>query len=81
MFAQFITDIMNYKLQKINIIQIGNHFPEYSAEICQAIHRSLYGQNPYENCLELLLASASITPDNSDVLHRPCPLKLTIICS
>ena len=32
MFAQFITDIINYKLQKI--IQNGDHLPEYSAGVC-----------------------------------------------
>ena len=35
----------------------------------------------YKRPLQLLQAPASMSPDYDDVLYRPCPIKLTTICS
>ena len=37
--------------------------------------------NVHRKIVQLLPMPASMTPDYGDILYRPCPLKLTPICS
>ena len=76
MFTQFITDIMNYKLQK-NL----SKWPPFALIQCQSLlgHSSIAVRTTsIGNCPQLLPEPASVTPDYCNVLYR---LKLTTICS